>query len=294
MNQIAVIDRRPGRLWKFLQFPVTRIVLLIAAIAAIVIVLLFLPPAARIHSHSIAGIGRAVFEIGCLCGAYVFLAGYLEQRRVTEFCLHRAWREFGSGFLLGFVLFSSTILTLYWLGLAEFDHSGSLGGLVYPLAAALATAFLEEIAVRGVLFRIIEESLGSWIALGLSAAAFGALHAANPGATLISCVAIALEAGVLLAAAYMYTRRLWLAIGLHTAWNFTEGGVFGASVSGGHSRGLLTTHLSGPELLSGGPFGPEASVVAVVICLTAAVVLLVLAARRGRIVKFPAGRRGVA
>ncbi len=97
--------------------------------------------------------------------------------------------------------------------------------------------------MRGVLFRIVEESLGSWIALALSAALFGALHAFNPGATLTSSIAIALEAGVLLAAVFMVTRRLWMVIGLHTAWNFTEGGVFGASVSGGDAHGMLASQF---------------------------------------------------
>src|SRR5581483_7760086 len=96
-----------------------------------------------------------------------------------------------------------------------------------------------------------------------------------------SSAAIALEAGILLAAAYLLTRSLWLPIGLHFGWNFTEGGIFGAAVSGNGAKGLINTSLSGPQLLSGGAFGPEASVAAVGVCLVAAVVMLVLAARRG-------------
>src|SRR3954471_14552398 len=132
-----------------------------------------------------------------------------------------------------------------------------------------------------IFFRIVEESLGSVIALVASAALFGLLHAFNPGATLVSTVAIALEAGSILAAAYLLTRPLWMAIGLHAAWNFTEGGVFGASVSGSAPHGLLHSRFTGAPLLSGGGFGPEASIVAIVVCLTAGIALCVAVIRRG-------------
>jgi hypothetical protein len=107
------------------------------------------------------------------------------------------------------------------------------------------------------------------------------LHAGNHGATTASTLAIALEAGILLAAAYVLTRSLWLPIGLHFGWNFTEGGIFGAAVSGGKSHGLIATSFSGPDWLTGGAFGPEASVPAVVLCVITAMILLVLAIRRG-------------
>ena len=99
-------------------------------------------------------------------------------------------------------------------------------------SAAIAAGLTEETMVRAIFFRIVEESLGTWIALAASAALFGLLHVVQPRRHRRQHLAIALEAGVLLAAAYVFTRRLWMAIGLHTAWNFSEGGIFGASVSG--------------------------------------------------------------
>jgi hypothetical protein len=94
-----------------------------------------------------------------------------------------------------------------------------------------------------------------------------------------------LEAGILLAAAYMLTRRLWLCMGLHFAWNFTQGGIFSAAVSGGASHGLLKATLVGPDWLTGGAFGPEASAVAVVVCTTAGLLLLVAADRKGHVIQ---------
>jgi membrane protease YdiL (CAAX protease family) len=152
------------------------------------------------------------------------------------------------------------------------------------LGRAVAAAITEEILVRAVVFRILERGLGSWIALAISAALFGVAHIANPGATVTSSIAIALEAGVLLAAGFMVTRRLWFVFGMHAAWNFTEGGVFGAQVSGTAAHGLFVAQFHGPALVTGGGFGPEASVVAVVLCLAAAAALLVIAHRRHRFV----------
>jgi uncharacterized protein len=118
----------------------------------------------------------------------------------------------------------------------------------------------------------------------VSSALFGAAHASNPGATVTSSVAIALEAGVILAAAYVVTERLWLPIGLHAGWNFTEGSIFSMSVSGlSAPSGLIAGSLKGPVILTGGAFGPEASVVAVIVCLCVAVLLFWRAARTGKI-----------
>jgi hypothetical protein len=122
---------------------------------------------------------------------------------------------------------------------------------------------------------------GTVVALMVSAGFFGLIHMGNHGATVMSGVAIALEAGLLLAVSYAVVRNLWLPIGLHFGWNFAESGIFGSVVSGNAFKGLFSTTLTGPDLLTGGKFGPEASVVAVAVCATAALVILVIAIRRG-------------
>jgi hypothetical protein len=125
---------------------------------------------------------------------------------------------------------------------------------------------------------------GTWIAILISSAFFGASHAFNPGATITSSIAIALEAGVLLAAAYVLTGRLWFPMGLHAGWNFSEGSLYGLSVSGFTAKNALTHGiLQGPLILTGGAFGPEASIIAVILCLGTAVLLLWRAAKIGRI-----------
>jgi membrane protease YdiL (CAAX protease family) len=152
------------------------------------------------------------------------------------------------------------------------------------LPACILAGVLEEVLIRGIVFRILEQWLGSWVALGISAVIFGGLHLLNPGATLLNAAAISIEAGVLLAAAYMLTRRLWLCIGTHIAWNFTQGGIFSVAVSGGKSKGLLQSRMIGPDWLTGGAFGAEASVVALALCLAAGMVLVALAIKKGNVV----------
>jgi len=104
----------------------------------------------------------------------------------------------------------------------------------------------------------------------------------NPAATLFAALAIASEAGIMLGAAYMLTRRLWLAVGLHGGWNFTQGWVWSIPVSGHEEgAGLFLTARQGPDWLTGGAFGLEASAVTLVAATTAGLVMTGLVVRRG-------------
>jgi membrane protease YdiL (CAAX protease family) len=218
-------------------------------------------------------------------GTYRAYVRLVERREPDELGLTGALRELGGGVLFGALLFCLVIGVLAALGLYSIGGLNPPPVLVLSLSISMISGFVEEVLFRGVLFRIVEESLGTWIALGISAVLFGLLHLGNPNATLAGAVAIAIEAGVLLAAAYAFTRRLWLPIGIHFAWNFTQGGIFGVAVSGNEIPGLLLGRLTGPAWLSGGAFGAEASVVAVVLCLAAGVLFIAKAVERGQVVK---------
>jgi uncharacterized protein len=185
------------------------------------------------------------------------------------------------GLAIGTALFATTVGVIWMLGDYSIVAIGSPMAMWAPLGLAVVSAVPEEILFRGVVFRIADEGIGSVGALALSSALFGAAHLANPHATILSSVAIALEAGVLLGAAFMCTRRLWLPIGLHAAWNFTQAGVFGLPVSGRPVDGLLTSHVAGPAWVSGGAFGVEASLPAAIVCVGAGCVFLGIAWRRG-------------
>jgi membrane protease YdiL (CAAX protease family) len=216
--------------------------------------------------------------------AYHLYVRWVERRRVSELSAKRAPLEIASGVLLGAFLFAVTIGLLAVLGAYHVTGQNPLAVAIAPIFTFAAIGFGEEVVVRGILFRLLEKVLGTWLALATSAALFGIAHAMNPHSSAISTIAIALEAGILLAAAFMFTRRLWLPIAIHFGWNFTQGAVFGAAVSGMNMQGILKAKLSGPTLLSGGEFGPEASIVAGGVCLLAAAALLRAAMSAGRVI----------
>jgi len=229
-------------------------------------------------------------DVGPLAVAATFLLAYLagarwiERRPVRELSPTRALPELSAGLLTGFALFSAVMAVLWTMGVYHPTGWGSTKGIALGLALAVMAGFLEELLFRGILFRLSSRVVGTWGALLFTSSLFGLAHLANKGATLSSGVAIMLEAGVLLGAAYAVTRRLWLPIGLHIGWNFTEGSVFGMQVSGNAAdSGLLRGSLSGPRLLTGGAFGPEASIVAVILCLLVAAYLLSRTVRLGLI-----------
>ena len=285
MSALLSINRRPGKLWSFLQYPLTRFFLAVLFITVPVTLLQLAAKFAGIVHRSPMGAALTLVLVVVTFGGYAYYVRCIERRKVSELGRQGALLEWVGGVILGSALFGATMLVLWLLGI--WTYSGLIEGStwVYPLFGALLTAAVEETLVRGVLFRLLEESLGSWIALGISALIFGIMHAFNPGASAISVVAIALEAGVLLAAAYMLTRRLWFVFGLHAAWNFTEGGIFATQVSGSKIEGLIGVQFQGSDFLSGGAFGPEASIVAVAICLLASTVILILAKRKGHFIR---------
>jgi hypothetical protein len=178
------------------------------------------------------------------------------------------------------------VATAWALGLYRIVGCCRTGLIVRDLLeAGVLAGFAEELLFRGILFRWTEEFAGSWAALVISSVLFGFVHIANPNSSLIATSFIAIEAGVLLGGAYMLTRSLWAPIGLHAAWNFTQGYIFDVPVSGVAENGLVQAKLSGPALLSGGQFGLEASLLALVIATAAGVGLVIVAARRGEVVK---------
>jgi hypothetical protein len=182
-------------------------------------------------------------------------------------------------------MFLAVIASITLAGAYHIDGWGSVGVAVGLIGGTAAVAVTEELLFRGVLFRILEQRTGTWLALATTSAMFGAIHLLNPKATLWGAVAIAVEAGGMLGAAYVATRTLWLPIGIHFGWNFAVAGIFGTVVSGSDTPpGLLHATTSGSVLLSGGAFGPEASLSAIVAGLVLTAVFLRMAHRRGRLV----------
>jgi membrane protease YdiL (CAAX protease family) len=222
---------------------------------------------------------------------YVGYARFVEQRSADELRPQGMGRELGTGLLIGAGLYIACELVLMALGIYRITGLNPLSFLVPAIAMAVSSSVFEELLFRGVLYRSVETWLGSWAALVVSSLVFGLSHLLNPQATLEGALFIAVEAGILLGAAFMLTRRLWLSIGFHMAWNYTQSAIFSGVVSGNDAApGLIRSTVNGPDLLTGGQFGVESSVLALVLCTTTGVVMLVMAVRRGLIVP-PAWQR---
>lgn len=215
---------------------------------------------------------------------YIWLSRTVELRPdVPELAAAGRSRGLVRGAAVGAAAFFAVMAVIGIFGGVSALSWGSFAGFLASFGAFASVAVNEELLFRGVVFRILEERCGTWIALAVSSLIFGLVHLVNGGATLEGTLSIALEGGMLMASAYVATRSLWAAIGLHFAWDFAESGIFSVADSGTSSNGLLHTVLSGPTMLTGGAFGPEASLVALVVCAVPTVLFLRSAAKRGLI-----------
>jgi membrane protease YdiL (CAAX protease family) len=231
---------------------------------------------------------KAVLHIVALAIAgfavYAGYARFIEQRDVSELAVRGMGRQLGAGLLVGAGLYAACELILMALGIYRVVGLNPVSFMVPAIAMAVSSSVYEELLFRGVLFGSLEQWLGSWAALVVSSLLFGLTHLLNPQGTLEGALFIAVEAGILLAAAYMLTRRLWLSIGFHMAWNYTQSAVFSGIVSGNDpQQGLIRSTVKGPDWLTGGSFGVESSVLALFLCTTTGIVMLVMAVKRSRV-----------
>lgn len=207
------------------------------------------------HAAPLTNLAIQIVLAAAAIGLYIGYGRMVERRAVTELATPGLAREWALGALCGAGLYTACAVILMGLGIYQVEGLNPLVFLLPNLAIAVAGAV------------------------------FGLVHLANPGATLGGAIYISIEAGILLSAAYLVTRRLWICIGFHMAWNYFQSAVFSGAVSGAVSDpGLLKARIEGPDWLTGGSFGMEHSVVALVLCTTAGMILLRVAMRRGHMV----------
>jgi len=273
---------------KILHFPLTKIIIGLLVCGVIVSVgqflvgkLLDLTVLDKDIKNLIAGIVVAILAIV----SYIYLYTFYEKREITEFTKNGIIKSLTIGIILGVVLQSLTILVIYLKGGYSIVTINPILFLVPPLTMAFTSAIFEETLMRGIIFRITEEKLGSYFGLIISAVLFGAMHLANPNSSMTAAIGLAIQAGLLLASAYIYARNLWFPIAIHFAWNFTQSAIFGANVSGNTiSKTLVTSKIEGAEWFTGGQFGPEGSIQATAFCFIATVILLILSHKEGKII----------
>ncbi|WP_422062323.1 CPBP family intramembrane glutamic endopeptidase [Sphingopyxis sp.] len=278
---------RPGK-WR----PARSLAWMVAMVFAIV---LSFGPSTEALAHALPaqpvfGFLAKAFGALIIFGAYVLLVRVGEGRWPSELSLRSAPTGIMAGLLIGAAMFTVVMAAAWVGGVYHFDYHGLVTAW-RGAGLALESGVLEEVIVRGVVLRLVWRASSPTTAFVVSGLLFGAGHFANPGATLLTTACVAIEAGVMLGAFYALTGRLWVSIGVHSGWNFTQGYLFGAQVSGGNFGDSLATTSPNenlPDWLTGGTFGPEASVIAFAMCSAVGAVVLWLAWRAGRFSGNPA------
>jgi uncharacterized protein len=203
------------------------------------------------------GIYAAVFGIPVLAFvAYAFAVRVGEKRSPVEVLPNLgAMRELLIGAAIGFMMLCTTTALLWSFGLYQVQLNNGTNVLASFLFGPYLSGMMEELGFRAVLLRIFARAFGNWWGLALSAILFGAAHFGH--ASLMNVIAIIINGGIIMGLLYMATGRLWMSIGLHTAWDFTEDFVLGVNR---HNGLLLSSRVPGKsDLLTGGAFGPDGS-----------------------------------
>jgi membrane protease YdiL (CAAX protease family) len=237
----------------------------------------------------------------------VWGAGRLvDRRRFADFGLHLGrdwWVDLGFGLALGGFLMTAIFLielaagwvTVTGTFVTQNPGASFIGALLLPLVTFLAVGFHEELFSRGYQLRNLAEGLnwgplgrrgGAILAALLSAAVFGLLHINNPNASAFSTFNIFVVGVLMFGLAYLLTGELAIPIGLHIAWNFFQGNVYGFPVSGNNFRSATFVAIKqrGPDLWTGGAFGPEAGMLGLgATVVGAALIVAWVRLRRGRV-----------
>jgi membrane protease YdiL (CAAX protease family) len=191
------------------------------------------------------------------------------------------------GFILSGLMVGIVFAILLHSGSLEIEEIGWTGSRMPPileiflwfLAIGAAVAWSEELVFRGYLLQNLSEGIGIVWAVIVSCVFYGLVHTTSPNMTWLSGVLIAII-GYLRILGWLRTGQLWLSMGMHAGWNFFQGPIFGFSVSGFASETLVKHSVSGPDWITGGPFGPEAGIVVVPVVLLALTVMLAYTAKR--------------
>jgi len=278
-----------GRIGKVFQFPLVRIIIACLFLSPVFllnkvfrsVVTSSLPVDMRIYF----AYAEAIIFFFVFLAAYGLYTRFIEKRKAFEISLKLCWKEFGKGFFISLVLVGVAVALLGVIGSYRIADLNPDKKVVIDLFMKfMIGALLEEIIFRLIIFRLTEELLGTWIALIIQAVLFGFAHMANDNSTLFTSFSVIIVGGIIYTGAFIYTRRIWLALGLHAGWNYFQSGIFGMPNSGTAYKGLIFPDIQGKEWITGGSWGIEASYIAILVVLIAGVYFIIKAKNANQIV----------
>ncbi|WP_411966955.1 lysostaphin resistance A-like protein [Haloferax sp. YSSS75] len=217
-------------------------------------------------------------------GSYVLYSRLVDSSWPNDLRRENAGRDVLVGTLLGSGLFTAALAVIWAAGGYSVVSVNSISIVLPAVTGVLFFVSLEEVVNRGIVLPEIESRLGSWAAILVSSLFFAGYHTiltANPTAIAIGVIFLA---GLLMGAAYVYTRQLWFPIAIHAGWNFTQGALFGVSVSGNdvESVAFLVGETTGPNWLSGGAYGLEGSLITLAVLSLGTILVLWRVKKHGK------------
>ncbi|MEP4531543.1 MAG: type II CAAX endopeptidase family protein [Cyclobacteriaceae bacterium] len=215
---------------------------------------------------------------------YYFLFIWYEKRQTHELSKKNIILELSSGFFLGFLILSCVFLILYLLGYYEVTQFTGFSYFLAPFSFLVIAALIEEILFRAILYRILENWIGTYIALFIISVLFELPHIFNDNVTLLSVI-LGLLFGFAHGIMFSYTKRIWLPFAFHLGWNLAQP-FYGSSLSGIDDIGsVLEAKFYGPKLITGSVYGVEDSILSIVLLLIVCIIFLKLSIRENKIVK---------
>ncbi len=294
INKLFTKSLPHTRFWEIIQFPITRIF----------IAILFLIPVTLLNRLSGTGLFHSLAEPFFSVVEFVYdlfflilfmvlyhsYTKYIERRKASELSTWNFQKELGTGFLIGGGVVCFMVILMITTGCYQVDKINGFFYLLDPFRRHMMVAFSEELLFRLIIFKLVEEFAGSWIALMVQGLIFGFAHLGNPNATVLTLLGSVIDTTLLLGCGYMLTRRIWLVMGIHWSWNFFQTGIFGMPCSGVARTGFIQATVIGPEWFTGGAYGIEASIVSILIRLLLGIYILKRVIKRD-LVALPAWKR---
>ncbi|CAL2083197.1 type II CAAX endopeptidase family protein [Tenacibaculum sp. 190524A05c] len=278
---------------KFLYFPITKIILGIAICLGVLIgVQNFITKPiiySLIDSKTIGDTIVNYISVAVLLSTYYYLFKFYEKREITELSKRSILKELIGGFFLGFAILSLVILILYLLGYYQILSFSGFSYFLAPLSFLVIAALLEEVLFRIILYRILENWLGTILALGIISFMFEIPHVLNPNVTFLSVV-LGLLFGFAHGIMYTYSKKIWLPFAFHLGWNFAQP-FYNSNLSGiDDFSPVFVAKFNGPELLTGSIYGIEDSILSILFLLIICVIFLYLSIRNNKIIQLKSNK----